>query len=242
MAKGIYTALSGALAAETSLDVTAQNLANTSTAGYQRQRALFREVLGTTTAPRGTANPNRFVGAGATVIDLTAGVIRQTGNKLDAALPEGTFLSVRTPTGDRFTRAGSLSTSPDGALQAAGFPVLDSDGEPIVVDPSGPPPEIAKDGAILAGGARVAQLGLTRFESPERLAPEGRGLYAPTPASGIGMTADGDLTVGAIEDSNASPTLAMTEMIGTTRTFEAFQRAIQAFRDADQKVAGIVGG
>lgn len=241
MAKGIYSALSGALAAESSLDVTANNLANASTAGYQRQRAVFREVLNTASAPRGVANPNRFVALAGTVNDMTIGVTRQTGGKLDAVLPERAFLSVRTPAGDRFTRAGAITLDAEGGLHAAGFPLLDAEGEPISVDPAGLPPELTKDGAVVAGGVRVAQLSLTSFDAPEYLAPEGRGLYAPTPASGIGLTFDGELTVGALEDSNASPTLAMTELIGTTRAFDAVQRAIDAFRTADQKVTTIFG-
>ncbi len=241
MAKGIYTALSGAIAAERSLDVTANNLANASTAGYQRQRAVFREVLDAAAAPRGVANPNRFVALGGTVNDMTVGVIRQTGGKLDAALPEGAFLSVRTPAGDRFTRAAAITIDAEGALHAAGFPLLSADGEPVVVDPSGPAPELAKDGSVVAGGARVAQLSLTRFDAPQRLAPEGRALYAPTQESGIGLTFDGELTLGALEDSNASPTLAMTDLIGSTRAFDAVQRAIDAFRTADQKATTIFG-
>ena len=42
MAKGVYSALSGAIAAQTSLDVTAQNLANASTPGFKKLRPIFR--------------------------------------------------------------------------------------------------------------------------------------------------------------------------------------------------------
>ena len=45
MAKGVYAALSGAVAAETALDTVAQNLANGSSEGYRRLRPVFREEI-----------------------------------------------------------------------------------------------------------------------------------------------------------------------------------------------------
>jgi flagellar hook-basal body protein len=142
MAKGVYAALSGAVGASVALDVTAQNLANATTAGYQRLRPIFREVLaeqqrqpGQPPAPPSPA-ANHYSAAQGTVIDLTPGVTRSTGRALDVALPESTFLAVRTGAGERYTRAGSINRTPTGALRLADAELVDEGGKPIVVDPS----------------------------------------------------------------------------------------------------------
>jgi flagellar basal body rod protein FlgG len=48
------------------------------------------------------------------------------------------------------------------------------------------------------------------------------------------------LTLGSVEESNATAVSAMTELVTATRTFEAFQRVIDAFREADRKVVTTV--
>jgi flagellar basal body rod protein FlgG len=40
--------------------------------------------------------------------------------------------------------------------------------------------------------------------------------------------------VGTLEESNANVVGSMTELVDASRTFEAFQRVIDAFRDADR--------
>ena len=51
------------------------------------------------------------------------------------------------------------------------------------------------------------------------------------------------LEVGSIEQSNTQAVTAMTDLVTITRNFDAFQRAIDAFRTIDQKVVdNVVGG
>jgi flagellar basal body rod protein FlgG len=50
----------------------------------------------------------------------------------------------------------------------------------------------------------------------------------------------GPIQVGQVEESNANVVGAMTDLVTATRTFEAFQRVIDAFRDADRKVVTTV--
>ncbi len=45
MSKGVYVALSGAMVQEQSLEATAKNIANASSAGYQRMRPVFKQAL-----------------------------------------------------------------------------------------------------------------------------------------------------------------------------------------------------
>ena len=57
MGDGIYAALSGAIAHQTSLETTATNLSNASTAGFRAIRPVFQEVLA---REEGPGQPVRF--------------------------------------------------------------------------------------------------------------------------------------------------------------------------------------
>ena len=238
MAKGVYAALSGAVATQVAVDTTAQNLANASTAGYQKLRPLFREALAQAGAPAGRPpgpSQNHYAATTGTVIDLSPGVIRTTGRQLDVALPPETFLAVSTPRGERYTRAGDIQVSPDGRLRVANADLSSETGNPIVVDPRSDV-SISADGQVFSGGEALARIKLVSFAEPSLLTPEGATTLAVSPGSGPPSPASGELKTGHLEESNASPVIAMTDLMSATRMFEACQRAIETFREADRKI------
>ncbi len=239
MAKGVYAALSGAVAAETALDTTAQNLANASSDGYQRLRPVFREAL-SRAEPSQAPGSNRYTVVSSTAIDMTPGAIRSTGRGLDVALPEGAFLAVSTDRGERYTRAGSIQVAPGGRLELAGAALADDAGQPLTVAEDAVI-TVSSDGQVLANGEAAGRLRLVRFADPSALAPEGALLFAPTAASGTPEATDAALTVGALGASNAEAVGSMTEIIKTTRLFDTYQRAIDAFFDLDRRIASVAG-
>jgi flagellar basal body rod protein FlgG len=235
LSDGIYAALSGAVAQETALECVAQNLANASTGGFRGGHPVFHEVLAQTT--RG-GPALRFTAMTGTTLDTSPGEQRETGRPLDLALGPRDFLVVSTARGERYTRAGALRLANDGALQAvSGDPILGEDGKAIRVPP-GAAVTLGADGSVQANGAAVGRLRLVSFAKPEAMIREGESLLG---AGGAGAPAASTqpIKVGALEDSNASPIRGMTEMLQTTRIFEAFERTIQAFHDADRKVLSV---
>lgn len=234
MSRGVYVALSGAVAQEHALEVTATNLANASTPGYQRLRPVFREVLA---GASNTASKEslRYAEINSTAVDGTRGAIRPTGRSLDVALPEGDYLSVTTPRGERFTRAGSLTMAADGTLKtSSGMPLMREDGKPIVLSPAGGEPAISPDGSITQGSEIVGRLKVVKAAPGTVFAHEGAGLLTATGPAPTPTTTS--LDIGSVEDSNASPVTAMTELVTASRTFEAFQRMLDTFGECDRKV------
>jgi flagellar basal body rod protein FlgG len=229
---GIYIALSGAVAQAASLDATATNLANASTDGYQRVRTVFREEL----SRAGAREPAlHYAGANDARTDTTQGPLRPTGNPLDFAMPSGTYLAVGSTAGERYTRAASLAVARDGSLRTAhGNAVLDEAGKPIQI--AGDPSSLRLDatGQLWQGGETGARLKLVTFPTPSALTHEGSSLLAAAPAAGAPVTSKATLELGQVEGSNANVVSSMTEMVDASRTFEAFQRVIDAFRDADR--------
>ena len=238
MSGGIYVALSGAIAQTESLDATAANLANASTEGYQRVRPVFREALA---SAQNQANGGlRGVSTSAVTLDTSRGEIRSTGNPLDVVLPDNAYLAASTPKGERYTRAGSLNVSTTGTLQTrAGAPIVGEDGNPIKTTPGKGEVKISPAGEVFQAGAKLGRVKMVQFASPGNLMPEGTSLLATTPAAGAMSPAKGELSIGAVEQSNTSAVGAMTDLVNANRTFEAFQRAIESFHSADQKAATV---
>ena len=98
---------------------------------------------------------------------------------------------------------------------------------------------ISEEGDVLADGEPLARIKLVSFREPPLLSKEGALLFAPTAPSGQPEIASGKLRVGELEESNANPVVAMTELLATSRLFDAFQRAIDTFRDADRRIVKV---
>jgi flagellar basal-body rod protein FlgF len=238
MSDGIYVALSGAVAQTSVLDVTATNLANASTDGYQRMRHVFREAL----AQAEGGGTFRSVTTATTRLDTTRGPLRVTGRSLDVSLPQNGYLAVSTPKGERYTRAGSLRVDLEGALRTShGELVSSEDGRPFRADTtSSTEPAVTQSGEVWQGDTLLGRLKVVTFPKPDQLAPEGGSLLTASAGAGSPLPSKENLDVGSLEESNASVMTGMTELVTANRTFEAFQRAIATFQQADQKVTTTV--
>lgn len=236
MTKGLYVALSGAVAQEQAMDITAANVANSSSAGYQRMRPIFRQALASAVGD----GEMRYAKTARTAIDTTPGAIRVTDNALDVALPPSVYLGAITPRGERFTRAGSLAIDNEGTLKmASGATVASDGGAPIKASPTGGQVTIEKDGSVKQGGNVLGKLKLVTFETPSALEHEGSGLFSSANA-GAETPSKESLEVGAVEESNAQPVAAMTEMMQASRTYEAFQKVLDQFGEIDRKLMSSV--
>jgi flagellar basal-body rod protein FlgG len=140
--KGVYTALSGAMAQSTKLDTIANNLANVNTPAFKRDQQVFQEYLTANEkppeviqVPRDVASIESFynmqggdksyVDAKGTFTDYSQGGLKATGNTLDVAIDGKGFFEVATPGGVKLTRAGNFTMDGNGQLVTKeGHPVL----------------------------------------------------------------------------------------------------------------------
>jgi len=114
----LSTALTGLQAAETTIDVVGNNVANSSTVGFKESEAVFAtqflQTISIGSAPnasQGGTNP-RQVGLGVRVSAITPnfsqGTIEISSNPLDVAIQGDGFLIVQSGTGQLYTRNGQL--------------------------------------------------------------------------------------------------------------------------------------
>jgi flagellar hook protein FlgE len=116
------TSLTGLRAAETSIDVTGNNVANANTVGFKQSSVSFatqflqtQSIGSGPTDSRGGTNP-RQVGLGVKVAeitpDFTQGTVEISSNPLDLAIQGDGFFIVQGPQGEQFyTRNGQFKTN-----------------------------------------------------------------------------------------------------------------------------------
>src|ERR1700754_3134643 len=125
MPDALWSAATGMLAQQTSMDATANNLANVNTQGFKRGRTSFQDLLYRELSPKEAARQGSAVGAGTRVgavqTQYEQGTLQPTGNPLDLALEGGGFFEVTRRDGKKaYTRAGNFTTNAAGVLVTSG--------------------------------------------------------------------------------------------------------------------------
>ncbi len=244
MSAGIWAAASGAVAQINAVDIAANNVANAMTPGYRADRETFDQVLVDALDGNDATTSLRYVRTGTVTPDFAVGEIRQTGRSLDVALNGEGFFVVKTPRGERYTRAGNIQLRGDGTLvtQQGAHEYLGPAGRPLQVSPGAKSVTLARDGALLVDGEEAGRLKVVRFNNVDALKKEEHVLLRAEAAAGKPIETDTPVESEALELSNANAMKAMTGLTGATRTFEMLSRVIEAFSEADRKAANDLMG
>lgn len=231
MSQDIYTALSGARGAWRQLEVVSNNLANVDTTGFKAHRMSFRAV-----GPNGL-HGEHYAAPDSVTASHTDGALVHTEEQLHVGLQGRGWLSVEGPDGPRLTRDGRLEVSEEGWLVhgGSGFPVL-GQGGPIGIPEGATEIRIDERGQISTPEDGV----LDQLQLVDAVAsPEGANLWRP---HGEIQEVAPRVVQGALEKSNVDPMKSMVELIEASRTFEAFQKAMQASDEADARLNRLGGG
>ena len=239
---GIQSLVSNMQAQWQKHDVLANNLANLSTPGFKKDDLAV--IPGSASA----MVPNRMGGnilplgdlAMVQWTDYSQGPLNETGRKLDVALNGSGFFVVQTSNGPRYTRAGALSVTRDGALvTATGFQVLGERG-PITIRSDRV--AITGRGEVTEDGRPIDTLRVVDFPRPYRLFKEGNGLFAPAEPTVTPQPArEYEVVAGSLEGANVNSVETMVNMIELLRKYEAAQRAIQAVEEANRQATQDIG-
>jgi flagellar basal-body rod protein FlgG len=243
---------------QNNVDTISNNLANINTVGYKKESAQFKSLLYQTIQEQSydnTGEPKPYgvqVGLGvrtaAIASQYTQGVINDTGNDFDLAINGKGFFMVQTPNGETaYTRNGSFQVAVGANASilatAEGNPVLDINGEPIVLEKDYDASEIVIDaqGELLypddAGDLAPIgmQIGLAQFNNPSGLQKLGNSLLGASDASGTARIEANDSTLdkssikqGALEASNVQAVDEIVNLIVAQRAYEMNSKIITA--------------
>lgn len=250
MFHALYTAATGMTAQQLNLDNIANNLANSSTDGFQARRVQFSDLLyqsevmpGAAATQQTTVSSGLQIGLGTlpgnTEIIQTQGDLSSTGNPLDFAIEGTGFFQILLPNGQiGYTRAGSFQPDNQGNLVTANGDALQP---PINIPIAATNITVGSDGTVsvtLPGQTAAQQVGviqLAMFANPGGLNSIGNNIYLQTTASGNPVVgnpggADGLGTIqqGMLEQANVNIVDEFVNMILAQRSYESNSRVIKA--------------
>lgn len=261
MMRSLWTAASGMTAQQTNVDIISNNLANINTTGYKRESAEFKTLLYQAIQEESydnNGNPKPVgiqVGLGvrnsAVTSQYTQGILVETGNDFDFAIEGKGFFMIALPDGSvGYTRNGSfgLANGPLGLTLADsdGNPVLDINGEPIVIDDIYNPSNITVNeyGEFYYSNENNEQIfmditiGVAQFNNPAGLLKVSGSILKETESSGAPRLEFEDETLSKsklrqryLEGSNVQAVDEIVNLIVAQRAYEMNSKVITA---ADQ--------
>lgn len=247
MIRSLWIARTGLDAQQTQLDVISNNLANVSTNGFKRARAVFEDLLyqnmrqpGAQTSQQTQVPTGLQLGTGARPIStariFTQGNLQKTDNALDIGINGNGFFQILLPDGTTgYTRDGSFHKDNQGQIVTAdGYPL-----QPAITIPADAlSVSVGNDGTITvtqpgtAASTEIGNIQLATFVNNGGLLSIGQNLFLETAASGAptpnapGANGAGSVNQGYVETSNVNVAEELVTMIQTQRAYELNSKVI----------------
>ena len=223
------------------IDVIANNIANTNTAGFKVERVLSEPHTATRAESHDGPSDLQFSRHWGVGRDFGQGELMLTERPLDVAIEGEGFFAVQVGEEEHYTRDGRFHLDPQGQLTAMdGAPVLDAmNRSPIFLDENAGDIVIDRNGAITQNGEEIARIGVYSFADRSALEKDGDGRYVteaePEPVF------DPLLTQGFVEGSNVQPILELTRMIEVMRTYTNVSKFLSKAEELNSRAIDRLG-
>lgn len=260
MIRSLWISKTGLNAQQTKMDVIANNLANVSTNGFKRSRAIFEDLMYQTLRQPGAQSSQQTqlptglqLGTGvkpvATESVFIQGPPQPTDNARDIFINGVGFFQILMPDGTTaYTRDGAFQSDINGQIvTSSGYPLQ----PPITIPPNAIDITVARDGTVSAtiqGAVAPIQVGnvqLASFINPAGLQKMGENLFLETAASGApnqnapGANGLGTVMQRYVEASNVNVVEELVNMIQTQRAYEMNSKSIETSDQMLQRLAQI---
>lgn len=247
MIRSLWISKLGLEAQQFNVDVISNNLANVSTDGFKKSRAIFEDLLYQTQRQPGSLSsystnvPTGIqLGTGvrpvATERMFLQGNLQTTGNDKDLAIQGAGFFQIQMPDGTlAYTRDGAFQVNSQGQLVTQnGYGLVPE----IIVPSDALTFTVGRDGVVsitqpnTIANIQIGTIELANFINPAGLEAKGQNLYIETEASGPAIynvpdtNGMGYLVQRSIETSNVSVVEELTNMIQAQRAYEINSRAV----------------
>lgn len=252
MHSALWVSKSGLVAQDIGLTTISNNLANVSTTGFKKDRAVFEDLLYQVQRQPGaqssqdTERPSGLqLGTGVRAVGtqkiFTEGNLNITDQPLDLAISGRGFFQVQMPDGNMsYTRDGTFHMNSEGQVVTANGFLL----EPGITIPEATSTlTISRDGIVNAlidgdtAPTQIGQLDIVDFVNPAGLQSLGGNLFRQTGSSGEPITGTpsidglGSIEQGALEGSNVEVVEELVNMISVQRAYEMNSKVVST---ADQ--------
>ncbi|MDY6977108.1 flagellar basal-body rod protein FlgG [Alteromonas gracilis] len=259
MHPALWISKTGLDAAQTDVAVVSNNLANASTVGFKKDRAVFEDLLyQNINQPGGRSSADTelpsglMLGSGSKVVSTqkahTQGNLLTTENALDLSIQGRGYFEILQPDGTlAYSRNGQFSMNDQGQIVTSGAGYLLQ--PQVTVPPDAQQITISQDGQIsvsIRGQAEpqlLGQLNVTDFVNPTGLQPIGQNLFVETASSGApiqgipGLQGLGMISQGTLETSNVNVTEELVNLIESQRLYEMNSKVISS---VDQMLGQVI--
>lgn len=236
----LISAASGMKARMESLDMLANNVANSGTAGFKSDREFYNLYV-SQDAIDGSGDGLRPDPATLPVIekrwtDFGQGTLLSTGNALDLAISGKGFFAVDGANGPLYTRNGNFRLSAKGQMMTQdGQPVrvVRPDGKPLLLDPTAAV-DIDVKGDIHQNAQVVGKLSIVEFADDAQTEKLGNAYFKvadPNPK----LASAAEVHQGSLESANVPVAESAVRLVSVMRQFEMLQRAISLGADMDKR-------
>lgn len=249
MMHALWVSKTGLEAQDLNLSTVSNNLANVSTVGFKKDRAVFEDLLyqiqrqpganssADTRLPSGLQLGTGVRTAGTQKI-FTTGSLELTDQPLDLAINGRGFFQIQMPDGTvSYTRNGTFHINDEGTIvNVNGYPLEPQIDIPELTHQL----TISKDGIVQAtmfgdpAPQEIGQIETVDFINPAGLQAVGGNLFYETVASGapiVGVPSEegfGTMEQGALENSNVEVVEELVKMITVQRAYEMNSKVVSA--------------
>ncbi len=244
MLRGFYTAASGILTNERTLNVLTNNMANAKTPGFRASRVvtttfdheLLTRIEGINTGRIGVGSPMRRVED--VLVDYSPSSLEETGSPYDMALDGLGYFNIQDGEGNQYlTRNGAFELDEENRLAlTAGGLVL---GERGIIELTTSDFTVDTDGTIYdANGDVVDRLLLTIPPEGTQIEEQRNGMYTVADmAANLPVDDSTHVIQGALERNNIDLNREYAMVMEAQRAFQSCSSALQIIDRIDQKAA-----
>lgn len=248
MHPALWVSKTGLDAQQTNISTISNNLANASTIGFKKSRAVFEDLFyqninqpGGKSTQDTTLPSGLMLGAGSKVVAtqkvFTQGNTQTTNNAMDMMIEGDGFFQVLLPDGNiGYTRNGQFTINDQGILvtSGSGYPVQPE----IEVPADAISITVGTDGTVTYRSREdkdnqpIDNIIIADFINPAGMEPIGQNLFLPTGASGDpqegtpGLEGFGSIRQSMLETSNVNVTEELVNMIEAQRVYEMNSKVI----------------
>ncbi|MBU2862929.1 flagellar basal-body rod protein FlgG [Reinekea marina] len=257
MHKALWVGKTGLEAQDISLATISNNMANASTTGFKKERAVFEDLIYQVQRQPGAQSSQNTqlpsglqLGTGVRTVGtqkvFMQGDLNMTEQPLDMAINGRGFFQILMPDGTiSYTRDGTFHLDSEGnVVTANGYPL-----EPNIQVPEQTKTiTVGTDGIVSAVSegdnlpVEIGNVEVVDFVNSAGLQAIGNNLYLETAASGApavgvpSLDGFGSIVQGALENSNVTIVEEMVDMIATQRAYEMNSKVVST---ADQMLGFI---
>ncbi len=250
MHPALWVSKTGLDAQQTNIATISNNLANASTVGFKKSRAVFEDLFyqninqaGGQSSQNTELPSGLMLGAGSKVVATqkvhTNGNAQTTSNNLDMMIEGDGFFQILMPDGNiGYTRNGQFTLNAEGSLVTSGSGyILQPE---IAIPQDAVSVTVGNDGQVSARirgqqeNQVLGQITIVDFVNPGGLEPVGQNIYLPTGASGDpqegvpGLDGLGNVRQSMLESSNVNVTEELVNLIEAQRVYEMNSKVISA--------------